>query len=277
MKFVANQKLFVLSTVVLSLMSALYADIEGRQIQLHSRLPMVSAHRGASKLAPENTLSAFSKAIEAGANFIEIDVRTTSDGGQVIMHDSSLKRTTGLDKRVGDVTLDAIKQLSAGGLADRSEKVPTLENVCELVEAVNKNHSTTVKLYVDCKVIRAGDVVRILTRHHLLDSAVFYGNIKTLMEIKGLYDRARTMPSYPGSSNMAMVVDKLKPYAFDVPFEELNAETIQACHNIGIKVFSDLLGQDDSHESYRKAIQLGVDLIQTDDVPAVIQTFKEFE
>jgi hypothetical protein len=62
------------------------------QRSIKTGLPLISAHRGASRLAPENTCASFVGAIEAGADFVEIDVRTTSDGQQVIVHDNSLKR-----------------------------------------------------------------------------------------------------------------------------------------------------------------------------------------
>src|SRR6187402_2637498 len=87
--------------------------------QRNTGLPMISTHRGASHLAPENTLAAFSKAIELNADFIEIDVRTTADGAQVIMHDGSLKRTTGLNAKVEATTLKEIRKLSAGSWFDK--------------------------------------------------------------------------------------------------------------------------------------------------------------
>ena len=241
---------------------------------------MISAHRGASSVAPENTLSAFSKAMELGADFIEVDVRTTSDGVQVILHDGSLKRTTGLDAKVEKTSVVEIKKLSAGywfGSQYEDQRVPTLEELCELVRNENKRRTRQVKLYVDCKAIDAGEVIRLLNQHHLLDSAVFYGDMSTLTEIKKFYERARLMPAYPGKEKMENVIRKIAPYAVDIPYEKLDAATISFCHAQGIKVFSDLLGQHDTATAYRKAIQLGVDLIQTDDIAAVHQVFDEFE
>ncbi|MEY4030319.1 MAG: hypothetical protein RJA90_1548 [Bacteroidota bacterium] len=54
----------------------------------------ISAHRGNASSAPENTLSAFKNALQTGAHFIEVDVRTTNDGVLMIMHDANLERTT---------------------------------------------------------------------------------------------------------------------------------------------------------------------------------------
>lgn len=244
------------------------------------KLPMISAHRGASAVAPENTLVAYSRAIELGADFIEIDVRTTADRNQIIMHDGSLKRTTGLDAKVDKTNLAEIRKLSAGhwfGKQYEEERVPTLEEVCKLVQKVNSNRIRQVKLYVDSKAIDAPEVIRILNQHNLLDSAVFYGDMNTLTEIRKLNNKARLMPAYPGKDKMENVIQKIAPYAVDIPYEKLDAATISFCHTKGINVFSDLLGQHDTAVAYRKAIELEVDLIQTDDISGVLKTFDEFE
>jgi len=239
------------------------------------KIPLISAHRGASHDAPENTLAAFAKAIDLGADFLEIDVRTTADQAQVIVHDSSLKRTTGLDEKVENTRLADIRNLSAGGWFARefeNEGVPTLEEVCALVSTENKKHQRQASLYVDCKDIRAAVVVQILRKYHLLKSAVFYGDVRTLSEIKKQFADARLMPAFPGSEEMAKIIDALHPYAVDMSYDDLSEETLSYCHDKGIKVFSDLLGEDDTESAYRKAIRLGIDLIQTDKVSAVLRT-----
>ncbi|GIP36916.1 glycerophosphoryl diester phosphodiesterase [Paenibacillus sp. J31TS4] len=97
---------------------------------------LIIAHRGASKYCPENTMAAFRKALELGANAIETDVHMTEDGRLVLLHDESLKRTTGSPQLVKDVTFDELKRLDAGGWFDsafQGERVPALEDLFELV------------------------------------------------------------------------------------------------------------------------------------------------
>ncbi|WP_189134572.1 glycerophosphodiester phosphodiesterase [Wenjunlia tyrosinilytica] len=100
--------------------------------------PTVFAHRGASADAPENTLAAVRLARRLGARWVENDVQRTKDGGLVVIHDSTLKRTTDVEKvfprrapwNVGDFTLAEIERLDAGSWFDarfRGERVPTLE------------------------------------------------------------------------------------------------------------------------------------------------------
>ena len=275
-----NKRISVWLIFATIFLPAVASGVWGQEVQRATKLPMISSHRGASRMAPENTLVAFSKAIELGSDFIELDVRTTADGAQVILHDESLKRTAAMDARVGKISLVNLKKLSAGrwfGEQYEDQRVPTLEEVCELVVKENRRLGFVVNLYVDCKAIDTGEVIRILNQHRLLDSAVFYGDINTLKEIKKFYKLARVMPSFSGVKKMDNLIRKLGPYAVDIPFHKLDEATVSLCHKKGIKVFSDLLGQNDIPVSYRRAIQLEIDLIQTDDISGVIKTFKEFE
>lgn len=92
----------------------------------------ITAHRGNSGEAPENTIPAMEKAIDSFADYAEIDVRETSDGEIVVMHDLSVYRTTGVRNNVSDMTLDEIEKLDAGSFYSREYAgtgVPTLREV----------------------------------------------------------------------------------------------------------------------------------------------------
>lgn len=93
-------------------------------------LPLVIAHRGGGVLAPENTLAALEAAIAAGADMVEVDVRSTRDGVLVALHDASLARTAGLDRALAEVDYPRLIPLDAGSwfsLRFGGEPVPTLE------------------------------------------------------------------------------------------------------------------------------------------------------
>lgn len=98
----------------------------------------IVGHKGASGVAPENTLAAFQKAMDMGADMIEIDVHYTKDGEVVVFHDEDVDRTTNGTGKVHKFTLEEIKQLDAGSwFGDheqyRGEKVPTLQETLELI------------------------------------------------------------------------------------------------------------------------------------------------
>ncbi|MBM4093157.1 MAG: glycerophosphodiester phosphodiesterase [Planctomycetes bacterium] len=103
--------------------------------------PFIVAHRGASHVAPENTLAAFALAWKMGADAIEGDFYLTRDGHVVAIHDKTTKRTAGVDRRVADCTLEELKQLDVGSWKAseyRGERIPTLAEVLATVPAGKK-------------------------------------------------------------------------------------------------------------------------------------------
>lgn len=94
------------------------------------------AHRGASGLAPENTLAAFALCLEYGPQWIELDVHASADGEIIVMHDGTVDRTTDGSGAIGELTLKQLKALDAGswkGPEFAGEPVPTLGEVAALV------------------------------------------------------------------------------------------------------------------------------------------------
>ncbi len=97
----------------------------------------IVAHRGASADAPENTLAAYRRALELGADAAECDVRVSRDGEVVLLHDNRLDRTTDGTGRVGTKSLRELSRLDAGtwhGLDYAAESVPTLAQVFDTVD-----------------------------------------------------------------------------------------------------------------------------------------------
>lgn len=98
---------------------------------------LVFAHRGSSAVFPENTMPAFERAIEENADYIELDVQETADGKVIVTHDSNLKRITGLNKNVWEVTYDEIKDLDAGSwFAEEYSllRIPLLSEVLDVTK-----------------------------------------------------------------------------------------------------------------------------------------------
>ena len=95
----------------------------------------IMAHRGSSKVAPENTMAAFQLAIEEGADWIEIDVQETADGNVVVMHDSDFMKLAGSPLKIWDADLDQLDELDVGSWVSAEfsdQRVPTLADVLRL-------------------------------------------------------------------------------------------------------------------------------------------------
>ncbi|WP_207436160.1 glycerophosphodiester phosphodiesterase [Sabulibacter ruber] len=114
---------------------------KGIVLKKQARKVSVIAHRGASGIAPENTLPAIKKALETSADFIEIDVHQSKDGQVVVIHDPTVDRTTNGTGRVADLTLAELKKLDAGIKFDSSftdVRIPTLAQVLRTVKGKKK-------------------------------------------------------------------------------------------------------------------------------------------
>lgn len=99
---------------------------------LESEDLLIIAHRGASAYAPEHTILAYKKAVELGADYIEIDLQMTKDGHLVAMHDDTVDRTTNGEGKVSDYTLVELKKLDAGSWfnkANPSQASPDFEGL----------------------------------------------------------------------------------------------------------------------------------------------------
>ncbi|RME63206.1 MAG: hypothetical protein D6790_05070 [Caldilineae bacterium] len=121
--------------VFLIIMAAFYY---GSYLFLRGPLPHqveIIAHRGASAHAPENTLAAFRRAVDAGAGWLEMDVQMSADGALVVIHDATVDRTTNGVGRVADLTLADLQALDAGD----GEIIPTFQQVIQLAQEAGVN------------------------------------------------------------------------------------------------------------------------------------------
>lgn len=121
---------------------------KGERRTIEGGWPVNLAHRGASALAPENTLEAFRRAVEDGAGGLELDVHLTSDGHVVVIHDATVERTTNGTGAVAEMTFDELRALDAGhnfspdGGSTRPYRglcVPTLAEVLKEFPGVSVN------------------------------------------------------------------------------------------------------------------------------------------
>ena len=137
-------------------------------------MTLVVAHRGASSLAPENTMEAFRLGVESGADAIELDVHLTADGQLAVIHDETLERTTDGTGAVASLTMDEIRKADAGArfaraddaglpFAGKGHTVPTLGEVLAWLPE-------RTGLVVEIKARAAADAVVEAVRGHPVQS-----------------------------------------------------------------------------------------------------------
>ena len=241
--------------------------------------PLIVAHRGLLRHAPENTLPNFRACLELRLGF-EFDVERTKDGHLVCIHDSTVDRTTNGTGKVSELTLARIRQLDAGSWFDpkfAGEKVPTVEDVLKLI-AEYRQHD--VLIAVDLKAEKVGqDVVRLAEKHKVLHRLIFIGRTITepnlREQIKSASDKAHTaavannadeFPKALAASNADWVYVRYLP----------SKEQIEAVHRSGKRAF--IAGSTVSGnvpDNWQHASEVGIDAILTDSPLELLTTLRQ--
>lgn len=129
----------------------------------------VQAHRGASAIAPENTIAAFKAAAEQGARWVELDVALLADGTLVVIHDDTVDRTTSGTGSLGALTKADLEGLDAGSWFDArfsGERLPTLEDVVSVLGELGLSANVEIKQHAHHKSLdQLIDAVRAGIRH----------------------------------------------------------------------------------------------------------------
>ena len=243
--------------------------------------PFIFAHRGASAHAPENTLAAFQLALSQNADGIELDVKLSSDGHVVVIHDPTVQRTTGTKGRVKEMTLADLRSLEAGNFFSQifhGEKIPTLEEVFETmgkrlfinVELTNYNSPNDHLVETVCMLVKKFNLQK-----HVMFSSFFASNLskagsylpevpRGLLALKGIPGAwARSFGYYFGK------YQALHPYLSDV-----TPEQVGRVHRLKGRIHVWTVNKADD---MRQLFHWGVDAIFTDDPHLAVQVRGELK
>ena len=220
----------------------------------------ISLHRGANELAPENTMASISRALELGADYIEVDIRTSKDGQFFLLHDTRLERTTsGKGPIRGQTsTISAASMPAPGSVRLFGNGHPHLRAMSRRLD-----HSQA-HLYADAKDIGPESLLALLEKYRMVDRSVVYQSPSYLKRLKALNPKVRLLPAFDDPAQLDQLASQLQPYGVDTDWKILSKNLVERCHAKGILVFSDALGQHETLADYARAISWGVDVIQTD-------------
>lgn len=231
----------------------------------------VVAHRGAHQGIPENTLPAYQKAIDIGADFVEIDVRTTKDGRFVSVHNGKVDDyTQGKVKgNVSDMTFEEIRALDIGsrvGPEWKDVRVPAFEEILDLCQG-------KIGIYLDLKAAEVAPLVKEIKARGMERNVIWYAGPSKLKEVKELCAECIPMPDPYDFSNLSKVLQKDKPRVIASSWEYYSKEFADACHAAGAIVIVD----DDGPQCWEPALEWGTDGIQTDEPEQLIAFIKQQE
>jgi glycerophosphoryl diester phosphodiesterase len=218
------------------------------------------AHRGASGTFPENTLSAFRAAIDAGADMCELDVQLSRDGAVVVIHDETVDRTTDGKGEIAELTLAELKRLDAGAKFKlghvKGERISTLDEVFAV---------TSGKCGLNIELKAGGlehQVAQIMqARNSLGDSIVSSFDWEYLKIIQRLNANIRIgLLTDEKPVDLMMNAVAMRAHAINPRYDIVTADLCTAAHQRGLKVYTWTV---DKESAMRALIEYGVDGIMT--------------
>lgn len=215
-------------------------------------------HRGAAGHEPENTLRSFGRAVEMGADMVELDVHICGTGEIVVIHDDTVDRTTDGSGQVKEKTLEELRSLDAG----RGEKIPTLEEVFKLLEG-------KAGVNIELKVLgTAGPVHENLSTAiersgwSLDDVFVSSFHLGELVAMANLSEEVRTGVLVAGDPREVLeFAESIRAYSINPYFRSTSEEFVELAHERGFKVFTWTVNEPDDIERMR---EMGVDGVISD-------------
>ncbi|HSH25922.1 MAG TPA: glycerophosphodiester phosphodiesterase [Massilibacterium sp.] len=237
---------------------------------------LIIAHRGSSKMCPENTMAAFYRALEDKSDGIELDVQLTKDQVPVVIHDETLNRTTNKKGYVTDYTWNELKRLNAGSWFHRSftsEKIPSLEEVLQWI--CTKPLFLNIELknaIIDYEGIEHA-VLTLVKQYNMLERTIFSSfNHTSLVRLKQLDPFAEIAPLY----NARLIepwnyVAQFGGTGIHPAFRTLDEKSVQQFKAHGLTIRSYTVNRN-TH--LKKAFQWNLDAIVTD-VPQVARNIRK--
>jgi glycerophosphoryl diester phosphodiesterase len=240
--------------------------------------PLLIAHRGDSAGAPEQTLTAYRRAIELGADMIEADVHLTRDGVPVMLHDEALDRTTSGHGLVSDVDLAEISRLDAGswfGAEFAGERVPLLAELLDLADGIGlcleaKGTSEDGRMEHVALVI-----AEVIASRDRIDSDVAASfDHDALRRVRSRFPAVAIAPDrlpergFLAPEALVAQAAAIGAEIIQVHHAELDEAAVAACHAAGIAVWAWPVNQ---HAEIARSARLGVDGLMGDDVTALVE------
>lgn len=235
----------------------------------HFPRPIILAHRGDLTYAPENTLPSFQQAIQKGADGVELDAKLTADGHVIVIHDSTVDRTTDGKGRVASLSLEAIRKLDAGRWFNEKfagTKVPLLEEVFEVV-GKDKMINIELKNYVNPRGGLVIKVCELIKRHNNHSQILFSSFFPSSLKIA-----AQTLPEVPRGLLALPGLLGIWARSFGFMFGEyqalhphisnVNRQQVQRVHRLKRRVHAWTVN---TPEQIKQLKEWGVDGIITDD------------
>ena len=239
--------------------------------QAQPRQVVAIAHRGEHLHHPENTLAAYQEAIRVGADYFELDVRTTADGKLVLSHEGEVGRRTNGRGDIAKMTFAQVRALDAGvksGPEFAGTRIPTFDEALDLARG-------QIGIYVDVKEASAKDLVKHIEEHGMSEQVVIYAGLSLAKEIQKLNPKLKVMPEAGSVENAKHLIERLHPRVIAFDEGDFTPEVIRVVKAAKAEVYVDRMGKTDAPAGWQSAIDAGANGIQTDRPAELVQYLRE--
>lgn len=279
------KRIYILLIVILTLLLGYYLaltisikNISEKSLPLpapkHGEIYVVS-HRGAHDKFPENSLSAYQRAIDLGVDFVEVDIRTTRDGEIVSCHNAEIDAyTEGKSGKINDFSLKELKQIDIGikrGSEWEKTQIPTLEEILQICQG-------KCGIYLDLKEAPIEKLVQLLRKYNMESYAIWYSptiRFRTFYKLKKLCPECIPMPDPVYTLLLPFTLKIMKPRVIATVWGTFSPGFAKSCQDAGVLTIMD--ENNTTPEEWQKAIDWGVNGIQTDHPEALIRFFRNMK
>lgn len=236
---------------------------------------LIIAHRGASAQAPEHTMVAYKKAVDQGADFIEIDLLLTKDGQLIAFHDRAVDRTTNGTGEVSDYTVKELKELDAGRWFSgefEGEKIVTLEEIFQ-VFGQHTNYYIETRTYSK-QLVMEEDLLSLIKKYELENNVIIQSfSVMSLQKIHKLDKDIKVsqliLPQDIQSTNFADVNQYASIVAVDSSVLDEKLFKKIKDHNLDIHVF--FMDASTEEEEQRRIQDFDIDGVLVNNVNRAIE------
>lgn len=261
-------------TIIAAFLSCLAFVAMGQQIT--APLPVskngfvVIAHRGNHLVKPENTLAAIEEAVKAGADYVEIDLRTTKDGHLVLCHNESVDATTSGKGRVKDLTWEEVAKLAVAGKDGKEYRIPEFREVLKVCK-------DRINIYLDFKEAEVAETYRQIKAEGMEKQVVIYLNkVEQYTAWRKNVPAMPLMASLPESINtkedLLALLDKMQLEGLD---NVRDTAMLAVANENGINVWLDVQGKDENPAKWNEAMRKGIQGVQTDHPEALVKYLEQ--
>lgn len=270
LKIFFSRKLNILLVIVLAFVFnytfPIFANIEIRSW----KDVVVIAHRGdqnSIQNIAENTIPAFENAHKKGADIIETDLYENKDGGVIVIHDYNLKRVTGQNIKVADVTSEMLKNIKL----KNGENIPTLEEILIWAKTNNVKMLLEPKLHKN-EINFYSTVSNLIQKYNMTNQIMIHSlNLDTLVEMKKLLPNVKTgLTIFGGFGDFGYIDTDF----YSIQETAITKQQVDAVHKLDKKVYVWTINNADNVLKY---VDMGVDGIITDDVEGIKSELTKIE